>query len=44
MSDAIDKIGKANFPRLTFEHGMNALNLAIDQESVDVVVFIKNYY
>lgn len=31
---AIDQVGKSKVPTLKFEHNMNVLNLAIDQEAV----------
>jgi hypothetical protein len=33
----IETMGKEQVASLTFDHGMNVLNLAIDQESVDIV-------
>jgi hypothetical protein len=37
LAQAIDLIGKEELTQMTFDHGMNVLNLAIDQESVDCV-------
>jgi hypothetical protein len=37
LAQAIDLIGKEEIIQMTFDHGMNVLNLAIDQESVDCV-------
>lgn len=33
----IEAMGKEQVASLTFDHGMNVLNLAIDQESVEIV-------
>lgn len=37
-------MGKSVIPALRFDHDMNILNLAIDQESIQVVQFIAHYY
>lgn len=37
LVQAIDLIGKEELTQMTFDHGMNVLNLAIDQESIDCV-------
>ena len=41
---AIEKIGASNLPELRFDHGMNVLNLAIDQESIEVVLYLLKYF
>jgi hypothetical protein len=41
---AIDKIGTDKLMELRFDHGMNVLNLAIDQESVEVVLFLGKFF
>lgn len=44
LQKAIEKIGKSIATSLKFEHEMNILNLAIDQESVEIVQFLSEYY
>lgn len=41
---AIEKIGTSKVMELQFDHGMNVLNLAIDQESIEVVLFLRKFY
>jgi len=40
----IKKIDKVVLSNLRFDYDMNVLNLAIDQESVDIVNFLFEYY
>jgi len=44
LKQVIAQVGKSVIPALRFEHDMNILNLAIDQESVQVVEFLASYY
>jgi hypothetical protein len=44
LAQAIDLIGKEEIIQMTFDHGMNVLNLAIDQESVDCVKQLLESY
>ena len=44
LKQVIAQVGKSVIPALRFEHEMNILNLAIDQESIQVVEFLATYY
>lgn len=37
LKNAMEKMGREKVANLTFDHGMNVLNLAIDQESIEIV-------
>jgi ankyrin repeat protein len=44
FAESIKKINVKTIPNLRFEHDMNLLNLAIDQESVSIVQFIQSLF